>query len=94
MEAKVKLKDLERKLEWAVRTKPVSRANIFGIKGGGGGGAGILGGGYGYGEGDGDGDEDVDSEEEREREQKREREGVEQKMFMRRFLGKGTRVEG
>ncbi|EGO51488.1 hypothetical protein NEUTE1DRAFT_88950 [Neurospora tetrasperma FGSC 2508] len=91
LEAKVKLKDLERKLEWAVRTKPVSRTNIFGIRsaGGGGGaagggGSGILGGGVGgYGE-------DVDSEEEREREQKREREGVEQKMFMRRFLGKTT----
>ena len=84
MEAKVKLKDLERKLEWAVRTKPVSRTNIFGIRSAGGGGAGILGAGYGK-QG-----EDVDSEEEREREQKREREGVEQKMFMRRFLGKST----
>ena len=88
LEAKVKLKDLERKLEWAVRTKPVSRANIFGVRsgsGGGGGGSGILSGGYG-----GDDQEEFDSEEEREREQKREREGVEQKMFMRRFLGKGV----
>ncbi|EAA35396.2 hypothetical protein GE21DRAFT_165 [Neurospora crassa] len=86
LEAKVKLKDLERKLEWAVRTKPVSRTNIFGIRSAGGG-AGILGGGStGYGKQG----EDVDSEEEREREQRREREGVEQKMFMRRFLGKTT----
>ncbi|KAK1783732.1 hypothetical protein QBC45DRAFT_2128 [Copromyces sp. CBS 386.78] len=83
LEAKVKLKDLERKLEWAVRTKPVSRANIFGMRSGiGGAGSGILGGGGGE-------DQEFDSEEEREREMKREREGTEQKMFMRRFLGKG-----
>ncbi|KAK3948565.1 hypothetical protein QBC32DRAFT_351317 [Pseudoneurospora amorphoporcata] len=83
LEAKLKLKDLERKLEWAVRTKPVSRANIFGVRSGtGGAGSGILGGGGGE-------DQEFDSEEEREREMKREREGTEQKMFMRRFLGKG-----
>lgn len=95
MEAKIKLKDLERKLEWAVRTKPVSRTNIFGMKtssfgaaGGGrgfGGGSGMLGA-----VGDERGEDEYDSEEEREREIKKEREGVEQKLFMKRFLGRGV----
>ncbi|KAK3389069.1 hypothetical protein B0T20DRAFT_364242 [Sordaria brevicollis] len=89
MEAKVKLKDLERKLEWAVRTKPVSRTNIFGVKSRGG--AGILMGGGGAG-GGGGGVNDEDSEEEREREVKKQTEGRGQKMFMRRFLAKGGGV--